>query len=101
MRCCFCVFSVTVWFVCALVCDGVWCVCVCVFYCIVCAMCFLLCLNMFVRFVWDVVSADVWFVLAFVFACCASCVLCGVCGVLCDAVCGAVLCCVIVVCVCV
>ena len=28
MRCCFCVFNVTVWIVCALVCDGVKCVCV-------------------------------------------------------------------------
>ena len=40
----FIVFSVTVWFVCVLVCDGVWCVCACacfivlfvriVFYCV-------------------------------------------------------------------
>ena len=29
-----CVFNVLVWIVCALVCDGVWCVCVCVFSCV-------------------------------------------------------------------
>ena len=31
MRFWFCVFNVNVWFVCALVCDGVWCGCACVF----------------------------------------------------------------------
>ena len=71
MRCCFCVVSVIVWFVCALVCDGVWCVCVRVrvFLCVVCAACFLFYLNVFVCFVWDVLCDDVRFVLVFVFVC--------------------------------
>ena len=39
-----CMFNVVVWFVCALVCDGVWRVCVrlCVFLCVVCAVCFVM-----------------------------------------------------------
>ena len=43
MICSFCAFNVVVWFVCALVCDSVWCVCVrlCAVVCVVCAVCFL------------------------------------------------------------
>ena len=44
-------FNVIVWFVCALVCDGVWCVCayVCAFLCGVCAVCFAVCEYVYVR----------------------------------------------------
>ena len=59
-------FGVVVWLMCALACDGVWCVCVCMCYCVVFVRVVLVCWNMFVCFVWDVVCDDVWF--AFVVA---------------------------------
>ena len=34
------VFDVIVWYVCALVCDSVWCVCVCVMSCVLSVRCF-------------------------------------------------------------
>ena len=45
--------------------------CVCVFSCVGWAICVLVVLNIFVRIVWYVLCDDVWFVLVFVFACCA------------------------------
>ena len=55
---CLCVFSVTVWFVCALVCDGVWCVsvrarvflsCQCVSFSVLFEFVCAFCLGCFVR----------------------------------------------------
>ena len=45
---CLCMFNVIVWFVRALVCDGVCCVCACVFSCVLFVRLVLLCLNLFV-----------------------------------------------------
>ena len=53
-----CEFNVIVWFVCALVCDGVWCVCACVFSCVLFVRFAVLCSNMFVCFAWDVLHDD-------------------------------------------
>ena len=86
-----CVFNVIVWYVCALVCDGVWCVCVrvCVIFMGVLFVRFvLLYLNVFVCFVWDVLC-DVWFVVVCVFVCvfrlmCSYVVSVDYCVMLCD-----------------
>ena len=68
-----CELDVIVWFGCALVCVGVWCVRLCVLLCVAGAGC-LLCSNMFVCFVWDVLCDDAWFVFVFVFVCFVQCV---------------------------
>ena len=69
-----CELDVIVWFVCALVCDGVWCVCACVFSCVLFVRFVLLCSNMFMCFVWDVLCDHAWFVFVFVFVCFVQCV---------------------------
>ena len=62
-----CNVDVIVWFVGALVCDGVWCVCAFV-WCLVSFVRFvLLCSNLVVCFVWDVLCDDEWFVFVCVF----------------------------------
>ena len=41
-----CEITVIMWFVCALVCDVVWCVCVCLFSCVLLVRFVLLCSNL-------------------------------------------------------
>ena len=73
-------------------------------FCFECNLCVLLLLylNVFVRFVWDVLCGVVWFV----FLCLCLCVirlscLCGLCAVLFDGVCSVVRMCFFVACLCV
>ena len=68
-------FDAVVWSACALVCDGVWCLCVrlCVFLCAVCAVCFVV-FEYDCVFVWNVLCDDVWFVIVVVFVCFVQCV---------------------------
>ena len=82
-----CEFDVIVWYVCALVCDGVWCVCafVCFLVCCVCGL--FCCVRKDLCVLFGMFCVMMYGLLLCLCLCDSFNVFaCGVCGILCDAV---------------